>query len=140
MKIENTSQNSVSISTHSGIHRMDTIAPSISISSSASTPVAGTPAYKYTNGIENNPHIKKSIITTPMHTAKSPRYAVSTKSHNVSIPPEHFSEAGYGEGDDDDDMVGNKLQSSLSQILSMEDSSVATSNTKSTFRDHISVD
>jgi serine/threonine protein kinase len=101
-RMENTAHNSVSISTHSG-NRPEGVAPSISLTSSDTTPKAG----------------RAPIQRNPM-TLNSPQR--KTKTEDVVIS----SEAGN--------------DPSLPQDLDEEESSVATSTTRSTFKDHMSLD
>jgi hypothetical protein len=120
-KMENTGHNSTSVSSHSGV-----IAPSLSLSSSQSTPRAGTPAHKYTNAVETTSP-KKSLISSQKTTPIKPSGGV----HLVQ------SQDGCGTFFSKNEVA---TASKPKNNFPSEESTIASDGTKSTFRDHMSLD
>jgi serine/threonine protein kinase len=116
-KFENTGHISISTSSHSG-----GIIPSLSITSSQSTPIAGTPSSKYTNAIDSVTPRKSAIVprSTPRKASGGTLSAQSRDSSKHAV-------LRSDEVDADDNVP-------------LDEMTVTSESTKDTFRDHIELD
>lgn len=137
-KMDNTGHNSTSLSTHSGVHRGDATAPSPSVSSTQSTPRAGTPGnvIKYTNAVETvSP--RKSMISPKAQSTRKAGLSPAQSRNSATFFPDDESE----EADSDTRNVKPNSNYNDSQNQDAQDeSTVASEGTKETFRDLMSLD